>query len=140
MNRKAIREQIFKLLFRVEFYSPEGMSEQTTLFFQEEENQAAPEEAEYIINKLESIRLRLKELDRMLSARSSGWELARMGKVDLAVLRLAVYEICFDPEIPVGVAINEAVELARKFGQDNSSAFVNGILSKFADEAKESVT
>lgn len=59
-----------------------------------------------------------------------------MGKVDLTVLRLAVYEILFDEEIPTGVAINEAVELAKKFGQDSSSAFVNGVLAKFVQEDK----
>ena len=55
-----------------------------------------------------------------------------MGKVDLTILRLAVYEIAFDDEVPTGVAINEAVELAKKFGQDASSGFVNGILARFA--------
>ena len=55
-----------------------------------------------------------------------------MGKVDLTLIRLAVYEIKYDDEIPTGVAINEAVELAKKFGQDNSPAFVNGVLAKFA--------
>ena len=55
-----------------------------------------------------------------------------MGKVDLTILRLAVYEIVFDEEVPTGVAINEAVELAKQFGKDESSAFVNGVLAKFA--------
>jgi N utilization substance protein B len=56
-----------------------------------------------------------------------------MGKVDLAILRLAVYEIVFDEDVPTGVAINEAVEIAKKFGQEESSGFVNGILAKFAN-------
>ena len=55
-----------------------------------------------------------------------------MGKVELTIIRLAVYEMLFDEEIPTSVAINEAVELAKKFGQDESSAFVNGVLAKFA--------
>ena len=55
-----------------------------------------------------------------------------MGKVDLTILRLAVYEIVYDEEIPTSVAINEAVELAKKFGQDSSPAFINGVLAKFA--------
>ncbi|MDR2889695.1 MAG: transcription antitermination factor NusB [Lachnospiraceae bacterium] len=137
MSRKEIREKIFQLLFRVEFTPPEGMAEQTDLFFADEDNHVGLEEREYIVNKLARIMSGMDRVDRMLDERSSGWDRSRMGKVDLAVLRLAVYEICFDPEIPVGVAINEAVELAKKFGQDNSSAFVNGVLSKFADEKKE---
>ena len=55
-----------------------------------------------------------------------------MGKVDLTIIRLAVYEICFDEQIPTGVAINEAVELAKSYGQDGSASFVNGVLAKFA--------
>ena len=64
------------------------------------------------------------------SAVTRGWKTARMGKVDLTLLRLAVYEIKFEDDIPTGVAINEAVELAKKYGTDDSSSFVNGILAK----------
>ena len=68
----------------------------------------------------------------MLNEKAENWDTARMGKVDLTILRLAVYEMTYDDEVPTGVAINEAVELAKKFGQDASSSFVNGILAKFA--------
>ena len=71
-------------------------------------------------------------IDTALNDKVEGWNTGRMGKVDLTVLRLAVYEIMFDEEIPTGVAINEAVELAKKFGQDTSPSFVNGVLAKFA--------
>ena len=71
-------------------------------------------------------------LDEMINKTAKGWETSRMGKVDLTLIRLAVYEIKYDDEIPTGVAINEAVELAKKFGQDNSPSFINGILAKFA--------
>ena len=67
-----------------------------------------------------------------MNEKVQGWDTGRMGKVDLTILRLAVYEIVFDEEIPTSVAINEAVELAKKFGQDSSPAFVNGVLAKFA--------
>ena len=81
---------------------------------------------------LAELRIKLDEIDAALNEKVQGWNTARMGKVDLTVLRLAVYEIMFDEEIPTGVAINEAVELAKKFGQDSSPAFVNGVLAKFA--------
>ena len=55
-----------------------------------------------------------------------------MSKVDLTILRLAVYEIRFDEDVPTGVAINEAVEIAKKYGQEESSGFINGVLAKFA--------
>ena len=75
---------------------------------------------------------KLDDIDQLLNEKAKGWETERMGKVDLTILRLAVYEILYDEDIPTGVAINEAVELAKKFGQDSSPAFVNGVLAKFA--------
>ena len=69
----------------------------------------------------------------MLNEASKGWKVNRMSKVDLAIMRLAVYEMKMDEDIPVKVAINEAVELAKKFGGDDSPAFVNGVLAKLAD-------
>ena len=74
----------------------------------------------------------LPEIDGVINEKANGWSSSRMGKVDLTIIRLAVYEILFDEEVPVGVAINEAVELAKKFGQDGSAGFVNGVLAKFA--------
>lgn len=132
MSRKEIREQIFKLLFRIEFNPKEEMAEQETFFFEEEENRASEKESAEISKKLNRILEKLEFIDRDLNARVMGWDTARMGKVDLTILRLAVFEILYDEEIPTGVAINEAVELAKKYGQDSSPSFVNGVLAKFA--------
>ena len=132
MSRRELREQIFKLLFRIEFNAKEEMQEQVGLFFEEEENQADAADTAYISEKFQKICDKLEEIDAALNEKVEGWDTGRMGKVDLTVLRLAVYEILFDEEIPTGVAINEAVELAKKFGQDSSSSFVNGVLAKFA--------
>ena len=131
MSRRELREQIFKLLFRVEFNSLEDMSEQERLFF-EDEDAAKDEDAGYISDKYHKIQQKLSEIDRQLNEKTEGWDTTRMSKVDLTILRLAVYEINYDDSVPTGVAINEAVELAKKFGQDASSGFVNGILAKFA--------
>jgi len=132
MSRRELREQIFKLLFRVEFNQKEEMSQQATFFFEEEENTADEKEAVYISEKVDKIVEKLEEIDGALNEKVEGWDTGRMGKVDWTILRLAVYEILFDETIPTGVAINEAVELAKKFGQDSSPAFVNGVLAKFA--------
>ena len=132
MSRREIREQIFKLLFRIEFYQKEEMAQQEAFFFEDEENEASEKESIQISEKVNRIVEKLEEIDRSLNEKAKGWETDRMGKVDLTILRLAVYEILFDEEIPTGVAINEAVELAKKFGQDSSAAFVNGVLAKFA--------
>ena len=131
MSRRELREQIFKLLFRVEFNSLEDMPEQERLFF-EDEDAARDQDAGYISDKYHKIQQKLPEIDRQLNERTEGWDTTRMSKVDLTILRLAVYEINYDDSVPTGVAINEAVELAKKFGQDASSGFVNGILAKFA--------
>ncbi len=135
MNRSQQREQIFKLLFRVEFFDPSGMDDQCDLFFQDEENACSQKDAAYIRRKYQKIADRLPEIDRLLEDASQSWRIGRMGKTDLAILRLAVYELCFEKEVPTGVAINEAVELAKKYGQDDGSgSFVNGVLARFARE------
>lgn len=132
MSRRELREQIFKLLFRVEFNAKDELAMQETLFFEDEDNRAGEEESAEIHEKFERIVERLDKIDTDLNQKAKGWGTDRMGKVDLTILRLAVYEIQYDDEVPTGVAINEAVELAKKFGQDSSPAFVNGVLAKFA--------
>ncbi len=131
MSRRQLREQIFKLLFRVEFNAPEDMPEQKELFF-EEAGSASEQDQKYIDEKYGKIMDNLSAIDEQINEKASGWTTERMGKVELTILRLAVYEILHDETVPSSVAINEAVELAKKFGQDESPAFVNGVLAKFA--------
>lgn len=140
MSRRALREQIFKYIFRIEFNDREEMPEQEQFFFEtlkmeaqeREVQQIRDEDAAYISDKSSKIIEKLDEIDGMINRQAKGWTTQRMGKVDLTILRLAVYEIVFDEDVPTGVAINEAVELAKKFGQEESSGFVNGVLAKFA--------
>ena len=140
MSRRELREQIFKYIFRIEFNDREEMPEQGKFFFetlkmeaQERELQEIrDEDAAYISDKSNKIIEKLDEIDEMINKKAKGWTTQRMGKVDLTILRLAVYEIVFDEDVPTGVAINEAVELAKRFGQEESSGFVNGVLAKFA--------
>ena len=94
----------------------------------------ADKDREYIQAKYEAVAARVPEIDSMLNETAKGWKTSRMSKVDLTVLRLAVYEMKWDEDIPEGVAINEAVELAKRFGGENSSSFVNGILGKLAKQ------
>ena len=75
---------------------------------------------------------RNKMADALINEKSTGWKTSRMAKVDLSIIRIAVYEIKFEDDIPFKVSVNEAVELAKKYGADESPAFVNGILAKFA--------
>ncbi len=143
MTRSLVREHLFKLLFRIEFNSPEDMPEQVRLFFEDDIAESEdgydstgsdiPEEdRKYISDKYELILSHLPEIDEKIDRAAKGWSISRIGKVELSVLRLAVYEMLYDENIPVGVAIDEAVELSKKFGQESSGSFVNGILATLA--------
>lgn len=129
MKRRELRERIFEILFRVEFMNENDMEEQMELFF-EDLAEAKPTDVEYIKNKYLAIREKMPMIDAMIDEKSKGWKTSRMGKVELTILRLAVYEMLFDEDVPATVAINEAVEIAKKFGGDDTPAFVNGVLAK----------
>lgn len=135
MKRSEVREVLFKLLFRAEFNDVSEMPEQMQFFFNvdvDEDTNIKDKDRDYIIEREGKILEKLPEIDKEISEKAVGWTIDRMGKVDLAIIRLAVYEILFDEEIPVGVSINEAVELAKKYGRDESGSFINGVLAKFA--------
>ena len=129
MTRREIREQVFKMLFRVEFYNQEEMSEQIALC---EDDACSWKEKDktYIFEKVEKISEKLEEIDAKINEVSEGWKTGRMGKVDLTLIRLAVYEMLYEEDVPAKVAINEAVELAKQYGTDKSPSFVNGVLAK----------
>ena len=131
MTRREIRENVFKMLFRVEFHDFEDMSEQISLFA-EELGIVKESDLSYIKDKCRGIFENLEEIDSAINANSKGWKTSRMSKMDLSIMRLAVYEIKFEEDIPVKVSINEAVELAKSYGTNDSPAFVNGVLAKFA--------
>ena len=135
MKRRELREHIFELLFRIEFNSAEEMPEQMRLFF-EGLGEVEPKDQEYIEKKYAHIVEKLPEIDRTQDETAEGWKVTRMGKTDLTILRLAVYEMEYDEDVPVGVAVNEAVELSKKFGGDESPIFVNGILGKIGKTGK----
>ena len=129
MTRREIREKVFKMMFRVEFYNQEEMSEQIALC---EDDACSWKEKDktYIFEKVEKISEKLEEIDAKINEVSEGWKTGRMGKVDLTLIRLAVYEMLYEEDVPAKVAINEAVELAKQYGTDNSPSFVNGVLAK----------
>ena len=136
MNRRTVREQTFKLLFGAEFHDLSEMDEQTRFFFEEESEEHAVSEPE-VQERLSSILELLPDIDRDLENAITGWDRDRIGKVELAILRLAVYEMKYDARVPEAVAINEAVELAKKYGQDGAGSFVNGVLSKLLTHPDE---
>ena len=131
MGRHEQREQLFRLLFRIEFNSPEDMPEQLQLFFQDDEIDFSQKVRDSIEDRYELVLQKLPEIDKLLDEKAEGWDTKRMGKVELTVLRLGVFEMLFDDDIPVNVAINEAVEIAKQYGQETSGGFVNAVLAKF---------
>ena len=107
------------------------MEEQLELFF-EDLAEAKPSDVDYIKNKYLAVREKMPMIDIMIDEKSKGWKTSRMGKVELTILRLAVYEMKWDDEIPEGVAIDQAVELAKKYSGDDGPSFINGVLAKLA--------
>ena len=151
MNRKTEREFTFKLLFMSDFYEKKELSDELLLYFdapfpfedKEDKNDASSEvkalkesvddeDRRRIVARYVEILDKMDEIDERISKVSKGWAIDRIGKVELAILRLAVYEIIYDDSIPASVSINEAVEIAKKYGPEDSYAFVNGILARFA--------
>lgn len=132
MTRHEIRECIFCLLFQNEFYEAAEFGEQRDNFM-EQKALSAKDEKE-ILEKIDKLLPLLPEINSKIEQSSKGWKLDRIAKAELAILRLAVYEAVYDDSVPVGVAVNEAVELAKAYGDDNAPAFVNGILGKIVNE------
>ena len=129
MNRSELREHVFRMLFRIEFNNETEMSEQEGLYF-ELLDEVSQKDQEYILNKYRAITEKVNEIDGILNELSEGWKTTRMNRVDLTILRLATYELKWDEDVPTGVAINEAVELAKKYSSDQGPSFVNGVLAK----------
>lgn len=136
MRRREMREHIFKLLFMTEFNTQQEMPEQLSFYFDSLEDLSEKDQG-YMQEKYGQILAHLSEIDDLLNDTSKGWKTKRMNRVDLTALRLAVYEMRYDEDVPVGVAINEAVELAKRFGGETSGSFVNGILGKLAHQEDE---
>ena len=145
MTRREAREHCFKMLFCQDFYPAEEKGEQLARYFEapleDETNKDGVDEVLHEVTvkeedkkeleeKVSRIMSFIPEIDEAIDAVSEGWKTGRMGTVELTILRLAVYELKHDAEIPDKVAINEAVELAKKFGGDEAPAFVNGLLAK----------
>lgn len=145
MTRTQMRENTFKLLFCKEFHDKEDMDEQFRLYlddfekvtdgeseiFSDEDREFISEdEKQYITERVNKVIELTQELDEKINEVSVGWKTDRMGKVELTILRLAYFEMNYDEEVPKKVAIDQAVELAKKYGSDTAPGFVNGILAK----------
>lgn len=129
MTRRELRDNIFKILFKAEFNEPKEMEAQLNYSLADIQN-LSEKDAEYISSKVLSILDKLSEIDSVLEGISDGWKFDRIGKAELAILRLAIYEMKYDDDIPFKVAINEAIELSKKYCNPETGGFINGLLAK----------
>lgn len=130
MTKREKREHLFIMLFQKEFHDEEALSEQMNRYCQELNGLTGPKK-EALEKRIQDIISKVPELDQMIEEKSEGWNVRRFAKTDLTIIRLALYEILYDEEIPAGISINEAVELGKKYGGEKSSGFINAILAKF---------
>lgn len=130
MTRTQIRRYIFTILFRVDFTEKSEFSEQIAFALEEigAEQKLSEQVAQYITTKTMDIVERLADIDALISSEAQGWKLPRIGKAELTILRLAVYEMKYEEDIPVRVAINEAVELTKVYCDEEAKGFVNAVL------------
>ena len=133
MNRTLMRENAFKLIYSLEIQKVEDIQDQIELYF--ESNNIKDQEAKkYIEDAITGIEKHQEEILKDIEMNlKDEWKLSRISKMDLAILKLAIYEIKFS-DVPYKVSINEAVELAKKYGEDKSKNFVNGVLASIVKE------
>jgi transcription antitermination factor NusB len=132
-KRTRARELALQFLYQLDLRGPELLAEVKTFLRAEEDEKAAREYALALVN---GVTKHLAEIDAEIRAVAQNWEIARMAVIDRNVLRMASYELHHCPDIPPKVAINEAIELGKRFSTQNSGAFINGILDKIKDRAQ----
>ena len=136
MSKRQFRIEVFKGVFSSAFYDDEEKETQLEQLFnqdvQYDKLALSEKESKEANAKCQDILDNISEIDKAIEKALDNWSINRIGKVELAILRVAVYEILYDKLEPA-IAINEAVEIAKEYGGDKSGAFVNGILAKIAN-------
>ncbi len=135
MSRKKARDNAFKCIYELEFDKNENLEKILKYCYDENENK--PDEIEYIEMVVRGVKENLAEIDEIILSKLKNWSIDRIAKIDLAVLRLAIYEIIYMSEIPEKVSANEAVELAKTYGNNDSRNFVNGVIAAVIENSKE---
>ena len=130
MRRSEIREHVFKMVFQTLFHDESELTKQEKYYLGAILKPADKDMKEVIKKRFDTIMAKVDEVDSLIDGVDSGWKLERMSKVDLSILRVAVFEMKVDDDIPEKVAVNEAGELAKKYGGEESSSFINGVLAK----------
>lgn len=135
MGRRASRESAMKLLYQLEIQKGDESEQiQTAL----EEESFTEKDKKYITEVINGVNEKLEIIDKIIEKNATGWKLNRISKIDLSILRIGIYEVLYRDDIPFSVSVNEAVELAKKYSNEDSGAFVNGLLAKVSkDDLKD---
>ncbi len=135
MTRRELRDHLIKMLYMRDFHENDEIDEQNSLYLSMFAGIEDDEACKEISDRYRLVVDKLGVIDSLISRVAKGWKLSRIGRMDLNILRLAAFEITYDDDVPDKVAVNEAVELAKEYGCDESSyGFVNGILSSLIKE------
>ena len=129
MLRSQVREEIFKIIFRLPFNTREEMEEQTEYSLEELEGKS-DKNISYIRDKARDIVEKSDTIDARIGECCEGWSIDRIGKAELTIMRIATYEILFEEDVPSSVAVNEAVELTKLYCDEDARGFVNAVLGK----------
>ena len=131
INRREARRHAFALVFQMPFRrenTVEALAEAKKWYYEDMEATPKGKNADYVDRVVWGVFDRQAQIDGVIENFLRDWDLARINKVDLAIMRLAIYEMLCEADVPLGTAVNEAVELAKEFGTDESGAFINGVL------------
>lgn len=129
MKRRDARKHIFNLVFQTEFQAEVNADEILNTYGKEYAD-LSDDNAGYIESEYKGIVEHIDEIDKIIDKYAIGWNVDRLAKTDLAILRIGVYELMFNDDIPKGVAVNEAVELSKSFSEDKAPSFINAVLVK----------
>ncbi len=136
MKRRDARKHIFNLVFQTEFQE-EVNADEILSTYNEEYADLSKDNAGYIESEYRGIVDHIEEIDSIIDRYAVGWNVDRLAKTDLAILRIGVYELVFSDDIPNGVAVNEAVELSKSFSGDKAPAFINAVLVKVSKSGEQ---
>jgi len=149
MSRRDARRHAFNLIFQFPFFQnvgAEALAEARACYFEsldmgdipdlEKLTRPSKKDADYLDRAVWGVLDKQAELDGVIENFLRDWDINRINKVDLALIRLSIYEMLREPDVPLGVAVNEAVELAKEYGTDESPAFINGVLGSICREIK----
>ena len=147
MSRRDARRHAFHLVFQIPFFSNitveilaeakawyyEGLGDESGVLLQK----PSGKDADYVDRAVWGVLENLTQIDGVIDRFLRGWEISRINKVDLGLMRLAIYEMLCEKDVPLGAAVNEAIEIAKEYGSDESPAFVNGVLGNVARAIEE---